>query len=192
MHTSAVPSAPSRWLDIKSGIVILDVLLLCAMLAWLPFDPMVNKGLGILVFIAILWLTEALHVTITALLVPLLATVLGVFDMSKSLTDFANPILFLFFGGFALAAALSKQGLDTLMAGKVMHLANGHLGWGVILLFTITAAMSMWISNTATTAMMLPLAIGMLARLDSKKSAPPSSSYCWGLPTAPVSVASAP
>jgi di/tricarboxylate transporter len=72
MHTSAVPSAPSRWLDIKSGIVILDVLLLCAMLAWLPFDPMVNKGLGILVFIAILWLTEALHVTITALLVPLL------------------------------------------------------------------------------------------------------------------------
>lgn len=88
MHTSAVPSAPSRWLDIKSGIVILDVLLLCAMLAWLPFDPMVNKGLGILVFIAILWLTEALHVTITALLVPLLATVLGVFDMSKS-----SPIL---------------------------------------------------------------------------------------------------
>ncbi|ABO90338.1 NadC family protein [Aeromonas salmonicida subsp. salmonicida] len=170
MHTSAVPSTtPSRWLDIKSGIVILDVLLLCAMLAWLPFDPMVNKGLGILVFIAILWLTEALHVTITALLVPLLATVLGVLDMSKSLTDFANPILFLFFGGFALAAALSKQGLDTLMAGKVMHLANGHLGWGIILLFTITAAMSMWISNTATTAMMLPLAIGMLARLDSKK-----------------------
>ncbi|MCP3291359.1 SLC13/DASS family transporter, partial [Aeromonas hydrophila] len=38
MHTSAVPSTtPSRWLDIKSGIVILDVLLLCAMLAWLPF-----------------------------------------------------------------------------------------------------------------------------------------------------------
>ncbi len=104
MHTSAVPSAPSRWLDIKSGIVILDVLLLCAMLAWLPFDPMVNKGLGILVFIAILWLTEALHVTITALLVPLLATVLGVFDMSKSLTDFANPILFLF-----LAVSPSRQ-----------------------------------------------------------------------------------
>ncbi len=78
------------------------------------------------------------------------------------------------------------------MAGKVMHLANGHLGWGVILLFTITAAMSMWISNTATTAMMLPLAIGMLARLDSKKSVPPSSSYCWGSPTAPVSAASVP
>lgn len=109
MNTSAVPSAPTRWLDIKAGIVILDLLLLCAMLAWLPFDPMVNKGLGILIFIAILWLTEAVNITITALSIPVLATLLGVFDMSKSLTDFANPVLFLFFGGFALAAALSKQ-----------------------------------------------------------------------------------
>ncbi|MGK4473198.1 SLC13 family permease [Aeromonas molluscorum] len=163
------PNAQSRWLDIRSGIVIADILLLCAMLAWLPFDPMVNKGLGILVFIAILWLTEALHVTVTALLIPLLATLLGVFDMAKSLTDFANPILFLFFGGFALAAALSKQGLDRLMAAKVMQLARGHLVWGAILLFTITAAMSMWISNTATAAMMLPLGVGLLSQLDSQR-----------------------
>ncbi|MGL5842468.1 MAG: SLC13 family permease [Aeromonas hydrophila] len=155
---------PSRWLDTKYMIIMLDSLLLCAMLAWLPFDTMVNNGLGILVFIAVLWLSEALHVTITALLVPLLATVLGVFDLRQALTDFANPILFLFFGGFALAAALAKQGLDTLIASKLMLLAKGHLGWSVILQFTITAILSMWISNTATTAMMLPLALGMLAR----------------------------
>jgi len=170
MHTSAVPSTtPSRWLDIKSGIVILDVLLLCAMLAWLPFDPNVNKGLGILVFIAILWLTEAVNITITALSIPVLATLLGVFDMSKSLTDFANPVLFLFFGGFALAAALSKQGLDTQIAAKVMQLARGHLGWAAIVLFTITAALSMWISNTATAAMMMPLALGLLNDIDREQ-----------------------
>lgn len=175
MQPNVVPEitpglSPSpRWFDIKSGIVIANIVLLAAMLAWLPFDPMVNKGLGILVFIAILWLTEAIHVTVTALLIPLLATLLGVFDMAKSLTDFANPILFLFFGGFALAAALSKQGLDRLMAARVMQLARGHLIWGAILLFTITAAMSMWISNTATAAMMLPLGIGLLAQLDSQR-----------------------
>ena len=170
MHTSAVPpTPPSRWLDIKSGIVILDLLLLCAMLAWLPFDPMVNKGLAILIFIAILWLTEAVNITITAISIPVLATLLGVFDMSKSLTDFANPVLFLFFGGFALAAALSKQGLDTQIAGKVMQLAKGHLGWASIVLFTITAALSMWISNTATAAMMMPLSLGMLKGLDVHK-----------------------
>lgn len=169
MHTSSVPATPSRWLDIKTGIVILDLLLLCTMLAWLPFDPMVNKGLAILVFIAILWLTEAVNITITALSIPVLATLLGVFDMSKSLTDFANPVLFLFFGGFALAAALSKQGLDTQIAGKVMQLAKGHLGWAAIVLFTITAALSMWISNTATAAMMMPLALGMLKGIDAHK-----------------------
>lgn len=193
MHTSAVPSTtPSRWLDIKSGIVILDVLLLCAMLAWLPFDPNVNKGLGILVFIAILWLTEAVNITITALSIPVLATLLGVFDMSTSLTDFANPVLFLFFGGFALAAALSKQGLDTQIAAKVMQLARGHLGWAAIVLFTITAALSMWISNTATAAMMMPLALGMLKVSTPTRSAVPWSSSCLGLPTAPASAASAP
>ena len=59
-----------------------------------------------------------MNITITAISIPVLATLLGVFDMSKSLTDFANPVLFLFFGGFALAAALSKQGLDTQIAGR--------------------------------------------------------------------------
>jgi sodium-dependent dicarboxylate transporter 2/3/5 len=53
-----------------------------------------------------------------------------------------------------------------LLAGKVLQLAGGQLGTSVLLLFLITAGLSMWISNTATTAMMLPLAIGMLARLD--------------------------
>lgn len=156
-------------LNTKFTILIADVLLLAAMLSWLPFDPMVNKGLAILVFIAILWLTEALHITITALLIPILATLLGIFTVTKSLADFSNPVLFLFFGGFALAAALSRQELDTQIAAKMMQLARGHLWWGAIVLFSITAALSMWISNTATTAMMLPLALGMLKKIDATK-----------------------
>jgi sodium-dependent dicarboxylate transporter 2/3/5 len=161
------PSAiASRWLDFKSGILLVDLVLFAAMLLWLPFEPMVNKGLAILIFTAVLWLTEALHISVTALLIPVLATLLGVFDMRGALVEFANPILFLFLGGFALAAALSRQGLDVLLAGKVLQLAGGHLGRSVLLLFLITAGLSMWISNTATTAMMLPLALGMLARLD--------------------------
>lgn len=112
--------------------------------------------------------------------------------MSKSLTDFANPVLFLFFGGFALAAALSKQGLDTQIAAKVMQLARGHLGWAAIVLFTITAALSMWISNTATAAMMMPLALGMLKGLDAHKERRTLVFVLLGLPTAPASAASAP
>lgn len=157
------------WFNIKSGIIIADVLLLLAMISWLPFDPQVNKGLSILVFIAVLWFSEALHITITALLVPVLAVLLGVFTVSKSLADFSNPVLFLFFGGFALAAALSKQGLDIQIAAKMMQMARGNMAWGAIILFAITAVLSMWISNTATTAMMLPLALGMVKKLDAVK-----------------------
>lgn len=166
-HT--IVASPRKGGAVKLAILVADVLLLFAMLAWLPFDANVNKGLAILAFVAILWLTEAVHITITALSIPVLATLLGIFPMAAALSDFANPVLFLFFGGFALAAALSKQGLDTQIAAKVMQLAKGHLGWGAMVLFTLTGALSMWISNTATAAMMMPLALGMLKGLDLHK-----------------------
>ncbi|GAL16446.1 di-and tricarboxylate transporter [Vibrio astriarenae] len=67
--------------------------------------------MSILAFIAVLWLTEALHVTVTAILVPVLAVVMGVFDTQTALNNFSNSIIFLFLGGFALAAAMHRQGL---------------------------------------------------------------------------------
>ena len=83
--------------------------------------------------------------------------------------NFANPIIYLFFGGFVLAAALSAQGIDQLIASKVLQLSRSNLAWASVLLFSVTAGLSMWISNTATTAMMLPLALGILGQLDFKQ-----------------------
>lgn len=59
-------------------IIACDVLLFLAMLKWLPVEPDVARGLAVLTFIGILWLTEALHVTVTALLVPVLAMFMGI------------------------------------------------------------------------------------------------------------------
>ena len=81
-------------------------------------------------------------------------------------------VLYLFLGGFTLAAALAHQGLDTLLAQRILRLARGRLGWGALLLFLITACLSMWISNTATTAMMMPLAMGLAHRLDPEQDRP--------------------
>src|SRR5690554_6509884 len=153
----------------KRSIVIADFLLLLALLSFLPFDPQVNKGLSILVFVAILWLTEAVHISITALLVPLLAVSLNIFNTPTALSNFADPIIFLFLGGFALASALNKQELDKAIASYVLNIAKGRLKVAVFLLFTVTAGLSMWISNTATAAMMLPLVIGMLRQLDRQQ-----------------------
>lgn len=134
-----------------------------------PLEADVASGLALLVVIAWLWLTEALHVSVTALLVPFLAAVLGIFTLPKALSHFSDPIIFLFLGGFALAAGLRQQGLDRWMAAWVMRRAGGEVGRAARWLFGLTALLSMWISNTATAAMMLPLALGLLAPLDYER-----------------------
>lgn len=137
----------------------------------LPFDDAANKGLALALFIGILWLTEAIYVTATAILVPLIAILIGIpkFDTKSALTSFADPIIFVFFGGFALAATLHIQKLDKKIAYGLISLARGHLGTAVLLIFAVTAVLSMWISNTATAAMMLPLALGLLTQVDRQK-----------------------
>lgn len=161
------PSAPL--LNRKHLIILADLALFVILMRTLPMEPEIVTGLSILVFVGILWLTEALHVTITALLVPVLAVALDVFDTSAALTSFANPIIFLFLGGFALAAALHVQKLDVAIANKVLVLARGQLKYAVVMMFAVAAGLSMWISNTATTAMMLPLVLGMLSQLDPRE-----------------------
>ena len=123
----------------------------------------VQLGLGLFACIAWLWLSEALHLSVTALLVPVLASLSGLVSVQASLVEFANPIIFLFMGGFALAAALQKYELDRAFAIKVLAFSRGKAFIAILLLFLVTAGLSMWISNTATIAMMLPLAIGLLA-----------------------------
>ena len=151
----------------KSVIILISaVILFFVLLYTLPFDRNANSGLALLALIAVLWLTEALHVTITALMVPLLAIFLGLVNTSTALATFADPNIFLFFGGFALATALHIQQLDKMIANKIMALAKGKLSVAIMYLFSVTAFLSMWVSNTATAAMMLPLAMGVLSRLD--------------------------
>ncbi|WP_386693387.1 MULTISPECIES: DASS family sodium-coupled anion symporter [unclassified Lonepinella] len=156
-------------LNPKGIILLLDIVLFFILLNVLPFDPKANKGLALLAFVAILWLTEALHVTITAIIIPILAIGLGLVTTKNALVAFADPTIFLFFGGFALATALHIQKLDRLIANRIMALARGNLFVATLYLFSVTAFLSMWISNTATAAMMLPLAMGVLSQLDRER-----------------------
>ena len=169
-NAPTVGSASKRsFLEMKTWIVLADILLFAILYNTLPFEPNVVLGLSILIFIAILWLTEALHVTVTAILVPVMAVLLGVFDTQVALNNFANSTIFLFLGGFALAAAMHVQGLDKVIADKVLTLARGRMNLAVFMLFGVTAVLSMWISNTATAAMMLPLVLGVLSKVDQER-----------------------
>ncbi|MBX7489866.1 DASS family sodium-coupled anion symporter [Helicobacter turcicus] len=150
-------------------ILVLDVCLCAILYSLLPYAHNENLGICLLVFVGILWLTEAMHVSLTALLVPVLSILLGLQNTSVALSSFANPIIFLFFGGFALATALHIQGIDRLIAQKLIILAKGRVRVAVFMLFAVTALLSMWISNTATAAIMLPLGLGILSNLSAQE-----------------------
>ena len=155
------------------GLIVVAIAAIISFIIYsvLPFEVSANKGLAMLFFIGALWLTEAIHVTITAILVVVVGTLIGIpdFNAEVGLQSFASPIIYLFFGGFALAAALHVQKLDRKIALKILSLSGGKLSTAVLLIFGVTAFLSMWISNTATTAMMLPLALGILTQVDSKE-----------------------
>jgi sodium-dependent dicarboxylate transporter 2/3/5 len=164
------------------------LLLLSGMVYFLPLpeggsvmqgiDPsQLRLGLGLFICIAFLWMTEALPLSITALLVPVLAAVMGLSDMKTSLSSFANPLIFVFFGGFALASALTAQGLDRWLASRLSSLGKGKFLYSAIGFFVGTAFISMWMSNTATTAMMLPLALGMLSRFKAREIHPGNTAF---------------
>lgn len=150
----------------KNRLVIVFALLIMLLLVYiLPFSPSENKGLALLVFVAILWLTEAVHMTVTALSIPLVAILMGLMDTKEAFAQFSNPTIFLFLGGFCLAGAFRVQQIDQILVNKIIRLSKGNFLFALIGLFFITILISGWISNTATAAMMLPLLLGIITKI---------------------------
>jgi sodium-dependent dicarboxylate transporter 2/3/5 len=150
--------------ETKPLLILLAFIVAGSLYLFLPLEPQLRGGLSILVVVGILWFSEAMPLTFTSLLIPVLAALLGVGELGDTLSHFAHPIIFLFLGGFALAAALSKQKLDALIGEKIIQQARTQPIYACYAMFVMTAFLSMWISNTATAAMMLPIALGIAHR----------------------------
>ena len=85
-------------------ILSLDFVFMLVLIKILPFSSQENRGLALLIFIGILWLTEAFNITVTSLMVPVVAIGLGLINTQKALAPFSTPIIYMFFGGFVVAA----------------------------------------------------------------------------------------
>lgn len=125
---------------------------------------LIQKGLFILFVCAGLWMTEIIPLSTTALLVPVLAYFTHILGPKAALAPFSNSIVYLFMGGFTLAALFNKYKIDIWLAKKVTTAAGGNLWFSVIGFFGVTSFLSMWMSNTSTTAMMLPIAIALVGK----------------------------
>ena len=123
------------------------------------------KVLSLAVLMLGWWLTEVVPLPVTALLPMALLPMLGVGDMKTAAAPYANPIVYLFFGGFMIALAMEKWQLHRRIALGIVRLTGTNAN-GIILGFMLASAfISMWISNTATTLMMLPIALSVIALL---------------------------
>ncbi|MBE0674918.1 MAG: SLC13/DASS family transporter [Bacteroidales bacterium] len=123
-----------------------------------------KTGLTILFIAGSLWVTELVPLPVTALLIPVLAAMLNIFDTRQAVSHFANPVIYVFVGGFTLAAVLNQHGLDKWLAGKVVAMAGGNRWLALTAIFGSVSFLSMWMSNTATTAMMLPIAMSLVGK----------------------------
>ncbi|MFY3384297.1 SLC13 family permease [Paracidovorax sp. MALMAid1276] len=151
------------------------VALAAAVASSVPAHGQLREGLAMFVLIGGLWVTQALPLAVTALAVPLLAVLAGVMPVRQALAPFAHPVIFLFLGGFALGAALARQGLDRALARAVLRAARGHRLAAALLLGGLCALLSMWMSNTATAAMMLPLALSLLQGGEAEQASRPTA-----------------
>lgn len=125
-------------------------------------SPNAYKVLALAAWMVSWWVTEAAPFPVTALLPLILFPILGVMPVTESAAPYGNPIIFLFMGGFFIALALEKHRLHERIALNLI-LFTGTSGDGIILGFMMaTALISMWISNTATAMMMLPIALSVI------------------------------
>jgi solute carrier family 13 (sodium-dependent dicarboxylate transporter), member 2/3/5 len=163
MQSSTTLSGP---ISIRKAAICLAVaaLLLLAPAAG-DFTPNVRFTAFIGLLMALLWLTEAMPMGMTAL-IPLIAFPLsGINSMEKTATPYANSAVFLFMGGFLVAATFERWGLHRRMAFFALRRVGTEPRRIVFAVIVVTAFLSMWISNTATTLMMTPIAVAIVGGL---------------------------
>src|SRR5688572_2994094 len=126
-----------------------------------PFTPAGKASAAIAVWMAIWWLTEAVHISVTALLPLVLLPLLGATKLDAAAAPYANPLIFLFLGGFILSIGMERWNLHRRIALGTLRLVGSRPANIVGGIMLATAFISMWVSNTATAVVMLPIALSI-------------------------------
>lgn len=132
----------------------------------LPFDDFqIQACLAITLLAAILWISEAIPLYVTSLLIAVLLPLLGVASAENALKPFFSPIVALIFGGFLIARAVEKQGLSRRITYFLINCAGTDSRLILLALMGVTAILSAFMSNSAATALMLPVALSVLKHI---------------------------
>lgn len=126
-----------------------------------------HAALACTLWIAIWWVTEAIPIPITSLLPMILYPLTSVMTIREAATPYSNPLIYIFVGGFILALAMEKWNLHRRIALTIIDFVGTNMRQLVLGFILATGFLSMWISNTATTVMMLPIALSIATQFQS-------------------------
>ncbi len=123
--------------------------------------------LALVALVVVLWVTSAVPLWVTALLVPVIVATSGLLPARTALAPFFHPIIALFFGGFLMAEAMKRVGLDHRLATAIVARTARSPAWLFLSLLGLSAFLSMWMSNTASTALLIPIALAVTEPLNA-------------------------
>jgi solute carrier family 13 (sodium-dependent dicarboxylate transporter), member 2/3/5 len=134
-------------------------------------QPSALSMLAVTLWVAIWWISEAIPLAATSLLPLILLPILNVMPISAVSTSYSHPMVLLYMGGFFIAMAIEKWNLHKRIALNIIMLIGSNISSIVLGFMISTAFLSMWISNTATSLMMLPIGMAVITQLTSLNSA---------------------
>lgn len=140
---------------------------------FIPIEGLSQEGKGILActtWLAIWWMTEAIPVEATAMLPIVIFPLTGSLDIKSTTYPYANPLVYLFLGGFIIAIAIERWDLHKRIALNIINLIGTNPRKVILGFMVATGFLSMWISNTASTLMMVPIGLSVVSSLESNKN----------------------
>jgi len=139
-----------------------------------------NAILASTLWIATWWITEAIPIAVTSLLPIILFPLSGGLSISETSSSFGHRYIFLYLGGFILALAIEKWNLHRRIALKIISLIGTNVRKIILGFMVATSFLSMWISNTATAVMMLPIGIAIVKQMSNLKSTDKKENIIFG------------
>lgn len=170
MNEAAQPKASQRFLLVIAGLVTAGVLLALPAPEGMP--ELAKRAAVIGAVMAFLWVTEAVPLSVTALVPVVAFPIAGISSLEKTAAAYAHPLIFLFLGGFMLGAAMERWQLHRRLALAAISVSGRSPRALVLALMCVTAFLSLWVSNTATAMIMVPIAGSLLGAGDRAPFSP--------------------
>lgn len=157
---------------ILGPLLAIVVFFLLRLSGGLELAPSITAGITVLIIVW--WMTEPIPIPVVSLLALTLFPLFGIIEIKAVQQAYGHPLILLLLGGFILSTAMAKSGAHQQIAFSILRFFGGKSARSLVIGFMVAAAfLSMWISNTATTLMLLPVALAILDKVDNPKLVAP-------------------